>query len=468
MSRLKLQWKVLLITFIAIQLTAYHFFFGSNLRSDLQPSLGPSGRNESSHIIESDFLPVATGSGWWEPPESLQNVIVAKYTSWGYGVVTQLGPPITRDCLKLRSDPRIEMERVDLMTQVKSWRKSSPWEKYALRFKTESCTEITQEFSNLFYVSEVEKEFPIAYILVVYTNPGQVLRFLKSIYRPHNLYCIHPDARQGQEFSDYFNAVAKCIDNIFVVSKPVKVYYAHSSILDAQLHCMQDLIEYPTSRWKYVINLSGREIPLKTNRQIVEALMKLNGYTAVNFREMDLFAWKDRFVNEHYINKHGELCRSSSKLLPKPPVGLTIQKSTAYLAASRPFVQFLFNDSLSLEFHKYLAKVRSAEEHYYASLYVLPQAKGGQPPTNKDMVTISKALWTPPMSNCPGKHIVHRFCILTALDLAIVDRYLKHQHPLSLFFNKYFLELDPTPMDCMEEYLVTTNIEEYHRDSSIL
>ncbi|CAI8011502.1 Beta-1,3-galactosyl-O-glycosyl-glycoprotein beta-1,6-N-acetylglucosaminyltransferase 3 [Geodia barretti] len=142
-----------------------------------------------------------------------------------------------------------------------------------------SCDEIRDEFNNNFYVSQVEKDFPIAYIFVVYTNAGQVLRLLKSIYRPQNLYCIHPDARQGKRFKEFFTTVAKCLDNVFVVSKPVKVYYGHISITNAQLQCMQDLEKYPQSRWRYVINLCGREVPVKTNREIVESLMKLRGYS---------------------------------------------------------------------------------------------------------------------------------------------------------------------------------------------
>ena len=65
---------------------------------------------------------------------------------------------------------------------------------------------------------------------------------------------------------------------------------------------------------------------------------------------------------------------------------------------------------------------------------------------------------------CPGRRVVHGICILTTRDLERVQKVDMSTQYTSFFFNKYFLEWDPTPMDCMEERLVTTNVEEYQRD----
>ena len=62
----------------------------------------------------------------------------------------------------------------------------------------------------------------------------------------------------------------------------------------------------------------------------------------------------------------------------------------------------------------------------------------------------------------PGQKIVHDICILTALEMQRIVKSGVTKHVF--FFNKYYLEWDPTPMDCMEERLVETNIEEYRRD----
>ena len=154
--------------------------------------------------------------------------ITLEFNSWKKGVVTQMGMPINRNCQKLSIHSPPELARVK--AQVIKWRSEHPWVRFAEKF-TGSCDIIREEFSNNFYVSPVEKEFPIAYILVVYTNAGQVIRFLKAIYRPQNTYCIHPDARQGEKFAGIFRVISRCLDNVFVVSRPISVYYAHHSLM---------------------------------------------------------------------------------------------------------------------------------------------------------------------------------------------------------------------------------------------
>ena len=471
-------WVVSLLLLVGAQLTIYQFYKHSS--SLLLP--GDSGLTGSGHRVvtagretlvnltnitnDGGRLSFVLNSHWISNQTNL-NCVIPNFRSWEEGMVTRIGEPIRHNCQRLRTNSTSESDMLHLTSGVKSWKTARPWEGFASRYKTLSCTEIRREFSNLFYVSETEKDFPIAYVLVVYTNVGQMLRFLQSIYRPHNLYCIHPDARQGHGFADYFQAVARCVHNIFVVFKPVEVYYAHISILDAQLNCMQDLVEYPDSSWKYVINLTGREVPLKTNREIVGHLKELNGYSAINMAEMTSGTWKNRFIYEYTVDESGTI-KKTANVLPDPPEGIQLLKSSTFLALSRDFVHFLFNDHLSVEFRKFLSGVRSGEEHFYASLYVLPQAKGGRPPAVRDdrIPLINEALWmwTPSVSKCPGGQVVHHVCILTAAEMGIVEeRRLRRDQPV-FFFNKYFLELDPTPMDCAEEQLVRTNIEEYLSD----
>ena len=400
--------------------------------------------------------------------------VSSAFHSWENRIVSEMGAPLIRDCHKMRQNPFREIKRSKLKSQLSKWKSHKPWETFALKYKEMSCAEIREDFQNNFYVSQLEKEFPIAYIFVVYTNAGQVLRLLKSIYRPHNLYCIHPDARQGEKFAQFFKAVARCLDNVFVVSRPVKVYYGHISITDAQLHCMSDLARYRENRWKYVINLCGREVPLKTNREIVESLQKMRGYTVLKLRRLTPIFWDQRFRYKYKLNRRGQFGLTRSRQ-GKPPKGIKLYKSMNFMAASRAFVKFLLHSTFAGKLRKYLGSVFAPEEHFYSSLYALKQAKGARPPSRilgkYDMPTVDAFIW---VNNrweiahrkkyCPGRKIVHGICILSAPDMSNIDRLgLQSKHPV-FFFNKYFLEWDPTPMECMEERLVRTNMEEYRRD----
>ena len=125
--------------------------------------------------------------------------------------------------------------------------------------------------------SKHEKTFPIAFALIVHTNAQQTLRFLETIYRPQSIYCIHPDPRSGEDFTNTFKLLSQCLSNVFVSSHIQRVNYTNSStIFEAQMSCFRDLEAYPYRKWHYVINLCSRELPLKTNRYIVEGLRKMN------------------------------------------------------------------------------------------------------------------------------------------------------------------------------------------------
>ena len=385
--------------------------------------------------------------------------------SWRKGMLSQVGPPLHRDCHKLRQNPEQEVDSSNLSLQLEKWRAKTPWKSFTLKYKQMSCGEIRKEFENIFYVSQVEKNFPIAFILVIYTNPGQMLRFLKSIYRPHNLYCIQPDARQGPEFKEFFDNIANCLENVFVVSNPVKVYYGHISITDSQLNCMRDLEEYPESSWKYVINLCGREVPLKTNREIVEYLQILKGYSGVNSYPLPEHVRRERFTYKFRPNAHGNNVQTLEKQA-KPPSGIKFYKSNNFISASRAFVHFILHDPVSIILHDYLTTVLDPEEHFYSTLYNLPQAPGARPPNEivewSKVPTVDAFIWISKQTVCHGKK-VHAICILSALEMQKIEKSGVCQDFI-FFFNKYFLEWDPIPMDCMEERLVEANMDEYRRD----
>ena len=49
------------------------------------------------------------------------------------------------------------------------------------------------------------------------------------------------------------------------------------SVLLPAINCMRDLDHYYRKRWKYFINLTGQEFPLRTNWEIVQIAKIFNG-----------------------------------------------------------------------------------------------------------------------------------------------------------------------------------------------
>ena len=136
----------------------------------------------------------------------------------------------------------------------------------------------SREYSNETGTPE-EKDFPLAYSIVMYTDVDRAERLLRAIYQPQNFYCIHVDKRAGRVIHEAMHAIASCFPNVFTVEPPIKVFWGRISVLTAELMCMKALWKY---QWKYFINLTGQEFPLKTNWELVQIFRTYNGANDVD------------------------------------------------------------------------------------------------------------------------------------------------------------------------------------------
>ncbi|KAH9525149.1 Beta-1,3-galactosyl-O-glycosyl-glycoprotein beta-1,6-N-acetylglucosaminyltransferase [Bulinus truncatus] len=125
-----------------------------------------------------------------------------------------------------------------------------------------------------------EDNFPLAFSMMVYKDVEMVERLLRSIYRPQNYYCIHVDKKSDEQFMKAVSAIASCFENVFLVPERVDVQWGQFSVLEPELICMKHLWKY--KKWKYFMNLTGQEFPLKTNWELVQILKAYNGANNVD------------------------------------------------------------------------------------------------------------------------------------------------------------------------------------------
>jgi len=143
--------------------------------------------------------------------------------------------------------------------------------------QTSNCTQFAVERQYMMWpVNHEEAEFPIAYSVLMYKDVEQFERLLRAIYRPQNLYCIHVDQKSPADIHKAVISIAQCFENIFVLQPSVDVYWGTFSVLEPELECMKRLLQR-SKKWRYFINLTGQEFPLKTNWQIVRILKAFNG-----------------------------------------------------------------------------------------------------------------------------------------------------------------------------------------------
>ena len=131
---------------------------------------------------------------------------------------------------------------------------------------TEDCQKVLER--NFVYppVTKEEKQFPIAFAFIVHKEARLFERILQAIYMPNNVYCIHIDKKAPEVFHRAIQAMIRCLSNVFISANSTDVVWAHFSLVQAQINCMQELLQ-SSVKWKYYINLVGQDFPLYTPGQ---------------------------------------------------------------------------------------------------------------------------------------------------------------------------------------------------------
>ena len=367
------------------------------------------------------------------------------FKGWRNGLVTVLKPVLQSNCSKIFAGDQEEIRLVHAKSQ--KW-KNKVSDREILN-RTKNCSWVREYFHNNLYTTKLEKSFPIAYTFVVYNSPQQVLRLLKLLYRPVNHYCVHPDKKADEVFTEIFTNIAACLKNVVISSKRIDVQWGLHTIMTAQMSCLENLVDLRShlaeqEKWKYVINLCGKELPLTSTHDIVSYLSYLNGSSSIN---AGLVEPSDRKVFVKRLKKM------------QNPLNVPIYKSSTYMALSYDFVHYMLTNRTAITLYQFFKLCRHPEEHFYATLYMMPGTKGGFNPNMSYTYTI-RSMWLnyanhPP---CAGKN-VHDICVVASGDLKMVLSGRK-----VLFQNKYFMEVDHTVMDCMEERLVASNVKEFQSD----
>ena len=214
--------------------------------------------------------------------------------------------------------------------------------------------------------SEEEKEFPIAFTILVHQDVVQTERLLRSIYRPQNVYCLHVDSKFQTLIEDLKNIV-KCFDNVFIASKLEDIVYQGFSRLQADINCMRDLLMSITE-WKYLLNTAATGFPLKTNLELVKTLKIYNGRNDIK----TIRTTGDEFLENRFklkwVERNGTL-RKTNEPYPPPPHNLTIVKGNAYAVFSRAFVEFAIKDQRASDFLEWCRYTMTPDEHFWHTLH---------------------------------------------------------------------------------------------------
>ena len=221
-------------------------------------------------------------------------------------------------------------------------------------------------------LSKEEAEFPLAYVMVIHKDLDTFQRLFRAVYMPQNVYCVHVDEKARAEFKDAVEQLLSCFPNAFLASKMESVVYAGISRLQADLNCLQDLIDSEVP-WKYTINTCGQDFPLKTNREIIQ---HLKGFKGKNITPGVLppphiiRRTKYRHLEQRYSLFSFMLWTWIRKT--PPPHNLSIYFGSTYVALTREFVNFVLRDQRALDLLEWSRDTYSPDEHFWVTLNRIP------------------------------------------------------------------------------------------------
>lgn len=361
--------------------------------------------------------------------------------------MTEVTPKVPRNCSRLFEGHHSSI--LETKSQLKKW--TNQVSDKELLEKTRNCSWVRGYFTDNLYTTNLEISFPLAFSFVVYDSPQQILRLLRFLYRQHNSYCIHPDKESTNDFINIFKNLAACLDNIIIPKKLIRVVWGKASVLEAGMSCLKELVKFrknktESKKWKYVINLCGKELPMATNHGIVKHLAKLNGFSNIKSDKVPRSDW-DSWQ------------RLGKKTIP---FRAKYYKSMAYVALSYKFVDYVLTNSVATKLYEFFRNCLIPDEHYFATLSRIPGVPGGFDST-LTYIDVDSYFWMYHESRSCGGKKVHDICVVSVEELKeLLSR--SGDGKKSLFHNKYFMELDHIVMDCMEERLVARNRIEFKQD----
>lgn len=301
------------------------------------------------------------------------------------------------------------------------------------------------------HTSDEEDAFPMAFAIVMYKDVEQFERLLRAVYRPQNLVCVHVDRNAAADVLIGVLRIAQCLNTnatsprvLVPIDERVRVTHSTFSVLEAELVCMRALLRAKSAghKWKYFINLTGQEFPLRTNLEFVRILRSLNG---ANIMEADWTSNRDRIRRPDRV-----------------PHGLFIYKGSVHIVASEGFVEFAINDKRSLDLLKYLRNYTHIPDEFYFStlnhnpkILRVPGAYTGRPKTSDDRYPFFARLKNWGEFPCRSGLVVRGICIWGIEDLPLIT-----SRP-ELVANKFYSDFQPLTLDCLEEWYWNCTAEDY-------
>ena len=125
------------------------------------------------------------------------------------------------NCDKVFDNDNVELEKAKLQ-QLYSTGQLIPDKNFTRM--AHNCTSYRKRYITK-TLSKEERDFPIAFSILIFKDMEQVEKLLRAIYTPHNYYCVHVDSKSPHVFLEAMKTIANCFDNVFLTDTSYDVQW---------------------------------------------------------------------------------------------------------------------------------------------------------------------------------------------------------------------------------------------------
>lgn len=206
----------------------------------------------------------------------------------------------------------------------------------------------------------------IAYLILVHRYPNQFKRLFNSIYHPDNHYLIHVDKRSGIELQTEIQNFLADFPNASLL-KSEKAIWGGYSLVDAELRGIKELLNMG-KQWKFFINLSAQDFPLKSQDYIHNFLSHHIGKDFLKISNQIKVRPDTMHRVEEYVTESGD------EIISEPIVkraflrGVTPYIGNQWMILSRKFCEFVSYSTEVERFKEFYKNTLIADEGFFQTV----------------------------------------------------------------------------------------------------
>lgn len=205
----------------------------------------------------------------------------------------------------------------------------------------------------------------IAYFIMVHQRPETFKALFEKIYTRDQFYLIHIDRKTSSETTEAIQDYIVQYPNVYILES-MNIVSGGFSMIQAELNAMEFLLN-ASKQWDYLVNLSGEDLPLRS--QLI-----IRQFLTVNVGRNYIFYYDQKFYRPDTLrriqNHFTELTHRISSLIYKRDF---MKNVTPYIGGkwfifTRETCSFLINNEKVMDFEDYYLHTLLPAESFFQTV----------------------------------------------------------------------------------------------------